>query len=800
MLDRRPSLSPEADWNFLFAALAYQFDLLDRSRLTQAWHAWTSQRVLPLPDLLVQRGWLTADDRTEVEKAMARKLKRHGEDPRACLLELIDPACCETLTRLSPLVAGGNGSPAEKHPLALGQVAGRVAKQVNGRWAVIARRVSSRTPLLLLNRRRLVQLTTAGVVVLLIGVAAAMWLVPLANESSKTNAQNSSPPPPAELAGIFEANPRLRRSLLGNQRYRVPEMGPARVAAPARVDPPNRNRPRSEAAIAKNYEDKIDAAREALNTGAVAQVRTALVQALPQHPDEHDPRGPEWYLLWRQYQGRERLLWGSEMLGPVSGLAFAHSGRLLASAARDARVRLWDPSAGIELRSYAIQPNTPSARVQVAFTHDDKLLACPRPNGDLAFFVVETGREARVLSDVLPGAPCFALSPDDYQIATAGRGANIKIWDSSSGKLLRELAGELAAIYDVAFSPAGDVLASVGSDESVRIWQVSTGKTLLSFKSSWSARAGNLRPLTFSPNGKFLAVACHGSEISVRDSASGEELGLLTGLEARVSGIAFSPDSKRIAGISSAGGLKIWSTTTYRELCSLQSGHLFSLAFSPDGLRLAAGGDDGTIRIWETSLPGPDEMVRRSAEELIEVLLAQHSDPLEVAELLQHDPRMDEPVRRAAIRLAGPRIAFRLNNHSWGLVARKPDATAEVCGRAAREAEQACNLVPGNGNYLGTLGVAQYRAKQYTKALATLLQSAEINKLRGVGDGQGHMLDGPRPSDLAFLAMSYARLNKHAEAKATLEELQELMQSTAWGQNLEAGSFLLEAQGLIRGQ
>ena len=55
------------DHNLLFGVLALQADLLDSSRFAEACAAWAARKEQPLADLLVERGWLSADDRSDVE-------------------------------------------------------------------------------------------------------------------------------------------------------------------------------------------------------------------------------------------------------------------------------------------------------------------------------------------------------------------------------------------------------------------------------------------------------------------------------------------------------------------------------------------------------------------------------------------------------------------------------------------------------------------------------------------------------------------------------------------------------------
>ena len=73
------------DINLLFGVLALQAELIDTARFAEACTAWTARKDTRLADLLVERGWLTPDDRADIERLLDRKLKRHGGDVRASL-------------------------------------------------------------------------------------------------------------------------------------------------------------------------------------------------------------------------------------------------------------------------------------------------------------------------------------------------------------------------------------------------------------------------------------------------------------------------------------------------------------------------------------------------------------------------------------------------------------------------------------------------------------------------------------------------------------------------------------------
>jgi hypothetical protein len=77
----------DTDRNLLFGVLALQAALIDNDQFAQACAAWATHKEQPLADLLVERSWLTVEDRVAVERLLRRHLARHG-NPRASLANL----------------------------------------------------------------------------------------------------------------------------------------------------------------------------------------------------------------------------------------------------------------------------------------------------------------------------------------------------------------------------------------------------------------------------------------------------------------------------------------------------------------------------------------------------------------------------------------------------------------------------------------------------------------------------------------------------------------------------------------
>ncbi len=80
----------DTERNLLFGVVAFQNGAVDADRLAETCAAWASEPSLTLADHLLDRGLITAEQRTEVEKVVAHELEAHGGDPQATLAATMD--------------------------------------------------------------------------------------------------------------------------------------------------------------------------------------------------------------------------------------------------------------------------------------------------------------------------------------------------------------------------------------------------------------------------------------------------------------------------------------------------------------------------------------------------------------------------------------------------------------------------------------------------------------------------------------------------------------------------------------
>ena len=106
----------------------------------------------------------------------------------------------------------------------------------------------------------------------------------------------------------------------------------------------------------------------------------------------------------------------------------------------------------------------------------------------------------------------------------------------------------------------------------------------------------------WSTHGARLATCAKYPENSVRlwDAGTGQLIGTLAGHRNAVTGLAFSPDEKRLASISSDQSARLLDGETGRLIALLRghTGRLTSVAFSPDSRRVVTSSYDRTIRLW----------------------------------------------------------------------------------------------------------------------------------------------------------------------------------------------------------
>jgi WD40 repeat protein len=321
--------------------------------------------------------------------------------------------------------------------------------------------------------------------------------------------------------------------------------------------------------------------------------------------------------VWDLTRHPERGTFARTGPGPdVEALAFREDGRLLVSVTAGGKLQTWDAATGVlqDERALPTAASLTSPAVLASFDPGGKRLAARAREDErlVKAWHVATGAELFTFRGHTLPVVCVRFSGDGRRLATcawaAGRPHEVKVWDADTGKVLVDVTGQ-GQVFTAAFSPDGRWLA-LGQEGGrialvlcagrTRVWQV-------------AAHTGNVTALAFDPEGRWLASAGQGGGMlklwraDTLAAGPGETPEPVHTVAAPPSlfDLAFSPDGKRLAGIS-RDLVKLWDVEAGHEVLGLRGAPQrhwdppFNprVLFSPDGRGLVGTNWDESISLW----------------------------------------------------------------------------------------------------------------------------------------------------------------------------------------------------------
>ena len=301
--------------------------------------------------------------------------------------------------------------------------------------------------------------------------------------------------------------------------------------------------------------------------------------------------------LWNAKTG-EHLFTLTGDFRTVACVAFSPDGKTLASGSGE-EVWLWDVETGAHLRTLRGHPETV---VSVAFSPDGTVIVIGGGyrDGALSLWNVNTGRNLWTRAVEGRDIRFVAFNRDGQTLLSGGRDGTMSLWDVAKGKFLTEVVGSGRGDFAIAYNAVRQIIDIVGP-RGEGLWGGTVAHPPVhSIRGKWF-----MSTLAFSPDGEALAVAGGGGLVRIWDTETGEQIGMITGHANPISGAAFSPDSRLLAGLVGRE-IVLWDADTGERSSKLSEIRFkaSSTAFSPVGGLIALGGD-GEVHLWDLNTDMP---------------------------------------------------------------------------------------------------------------------------------------------------------------------------------------------------
>lgn len=182
--------------------------------------------------------------------------------------------------------------------------------------------------------------------------------------------------------------------------------------------------------------------------------------------------------LWNTADGSLAKQFADAHSDTVYGIEFSADGKLLASAAADKFVKVFDVAAGTFVRSF--EGHTHHV-MDVSWKADRTTLASAGADNAIKVWNVETGEQARTISTYSRQVTSLQYVGLQDLIVSSSGDKRVFFHNPANGSAAREFPGNTDYVYRAAATSDGTLVASGGEDGSVRVWNAADAKVLATF-------------------------------------------------------------------------------------------------------------------------------------------------------------------------------------------------------------------------------------------------------------------------------------------------------------------------------
>lgn len=273
----------------------------------------------------------------------------------------------------------------------------------------------------------------------------------------------------------------------------------------------------------------------------------------------------------------------------VLAFSFAPGGQTLASASKDATIRLWDVKRRKEIRKINAHPSGTQA---VCFGPKGKKLVSGGWDKTVKVWDALSGKKLKEF-DMKSKVKAVLWSSDGKYVAAGCLDGSLKIWSVKNDWKETVLIRHKGGVRSLAAGPQNDLLVSAGADGRVIVWKLADGSQVEKF-----TEITPVKKVSVSAGGEFFATGGEDGQVRVRRFGGEKPVRMVKAQPNWVLSLASG-----WGGVFAAGGddnkITILDASQGKllELEELE-GEAAALAFDGKGRVLAAGSSSGVIYLW----------------------------------------------------------------------------------------------------------------------------------------------------------------------------------------------------------
>ncbi len=310
----------------------------------------------------------------------------------------------------------------------------------------------------------------------------------------------------------------------------------------------------------------------------------------------------------------------------ISGLTWAPSGDVLGLRLSSGYIALWKP--GERTPRWTTKAHETDV-LDLCFSPDGQFLAS-RSKSHIRLWRLD-GTQVETPQPLMVPGGLIAWSRQGQLVTDYEPGIlqfwNTETWSEFKGTVRFRVPGTVRAL---AWSPDGQSLACMRDEPSAPFYLLKTERrgNHLSLSAHQDPMVTlDTLDIAWAPDSRWLALADKDGTILIWDCVKNQDVMILEGHTAPVTGVSFSFDGRLLASKSLDETIRLFRTDTLDEVAMLHASSVLSqagLAFSPTQHILASLGADGhTVRLWELDIqallgaPAPSITVHEASAKVV---------------------------------------------------------------------------------------------------------------------------------------------------------------------------------------